>query len=53
VKIVPLYKNKGSTKDPGNYRSLAISPPLAKLFMAVINRRLTGTANTLDLHAPT
>jgi hypothetical protein len=53
VKIVPLYKNKGSMKDPGNYRSLAISPPFAKLFMAVINRRLTLNANALNLHAPT
>jgi hypothetical protein len=40
-KITPLYKNKGSTADPSNYRSLAITPPFTKLFMTVMNRRLT------------
>jgi hypothetical protein len=40
-KIVPLYKHKGSATDPSNYRSLAITPPFAKLFMAIMNSRLT------------
>jgi hypothetical protein len=53
TKIVPIYKNKGSTTDPGNYRSLAITPPFAKLFMAVMNSRLTNKARELNLHAPT
>jgi hypothetical protein len=52
-KIVPLFKNKGNINDPSNYRSLAINPPFAKLFMAVMNNRLTKTANIQDLHAPT
>lgn len=43
-KVVPLYKNKGNKADPSNYRSLAITPPFAKLFMAVINQRLTKHA---------
>jgi hypothetical protein len=53
AKIVPIYKNKGSTSDPNNYRSIAINPPFAKLFMAVINRRLTQLAKDQNLHAPT
>jgi hypothetical protein len=53
AKIVPLYKGKGDTKDPENYRSIAIPPPLAKVFMATMNARLTTTADTLNLHAPT
>lgn len=36
-KITPLYKNKGSTADPSNYRSIAVSPPFAKLLMTIIN----------------
>jgi hypothetical protein len=53
TKVVPLYKGQGPTSDPENYRSIAITPPFAKLFMAVINRRLTARATELQLHAPT
>ena len=53
TKVVPLYKGKGNTNDPENYRSIAITPPFAKLFMAVVNQRLTTQAETLSLHAPT
>ena len=53
TKVVPLYKGLGSTADPANYRSIAITPPFAKLYMAVINQRLTTQATKLDLHAPT
>jgi hypothetical protein len=48
-----LYKGKGPATDPENYRSIAITPPFAKLFMAVVNKRLTIEANARDLHAPT
>jgi hypothetical protein len=53
IKVVPLYKGKGSTTDPRNYRSIAITPPFAKIFMAVVNQRLRKAANELNLHAPT
>jgi hypothetical protein len=53
AKVVPLYKGKGNATDPENYRSIAIPPPFAKVFMATINARLTTTADLLDLHAPT
>jgi hypothetical protein len=53
TKVVPLYKGKGNKQHLENYRSIAITPPLAKLFMAVINKRLTATAQELNLHAPT
>ena len=53
TKVVPLYKVKGSTTDPSNYISIAITPPFAKIFMAVVNHRLTKAANELNLHAPT
>jgi hypothetical protein len=41
AKIVPIYKNRGSAYDPTNYRSIAINTPFAKLFMAIMNKRLT------------
>jgi hypothetical protein len=52
-KVTPLYKGKGDPTKPENYRSIAVAPPLSKLFMAVINRRLTKTAEDNNLHAPT
>ena len=45
-KVTPLYKGKGDPTLPENYRSIAVSPPLSKLFMAVMNRRLTDVAIT-------
>ena len=53
AKVIPLYKGKGNASLPENYRSIAITPPLSKVFMAVMNNRLTEKANAMDLHAPT
>ena len=53
TKVVPLYKGMGKASDPENYHSIAITPPFAKLFMAVLNQRLTAQATKLNLHAPT
>jgi hypothetical protein len=52
AKIVPIYKGKGDRRAPENYRSIAITPPFAKIFMAVMNQRLTTKANEDNLHAP-
>ena len=53
AKVVPLYKGKGDASNPENYRSIAITPPLPKVFMAVMNNRLTKAATDMSLHAPT
>ena len=53
AKIVPLYKGKGDAALPANYRSIAITPPLSKVFMAIMNHRLTEIASSKALHAPT
>ena len=53
TKVVPLYKGKGPLGDYNNFRSIAISHPFAKLFMSVINQRLTSLGIELDAHAPT
>jgi hypothetical protein len=52
-KVTPLYKGKGDVTLPDNYRSIAVAPPFSKLFMAVMNRRLTDLAKANNLHAPT
>ncbi len=52
AKIVPVYKGKGDKRAPENYRSIAITPPFAKVFMAIMNQRLTIKANEDNLHAP-
>ena len=53
AKVIPLYKGKGDASLPESYRSIAITPPLAKVFMAVMNNRLTEAATAMNLHAPT
>jgi hypothetical protein len=45
-KVTPLYKGKGDATMPENYRSIAVAPPISKLFMAIMNRRLTDVAIT-------
>ena len=39
--ISPIFKNKGSKKDPDNYRGISIISCIGKLFTALINERLT------------
>jgi hypothetical protein len=53
AKVTPLFKGKGDATNPENYRSIAVAPPLSKLLMAVMNRRLTEHAKADKLHAPT
>ena len=38
--IHPIYKGKGSPKDPSNYRPITIPSCLGKLFTAILNNRL-------------
>ena len=39
-KIVPIFKNKGDSKDPQNYRPITLSSCLGKVFSLVLNERL-------------
>ena len=39
--IMPLYKNKGSRKDPDNYRGITLLSCLGKLFTACLSDRIT------------
>ena len=53
LKMVALYKGKGNVMDANNYRGIAIMPPLAKLLMAMLCRRLEQEADRLDARAYT
>ena len=47
--ISPIFKNKGSRKDPDNYRGISIISCLGKLFTALINERLTKFADINEI----
>ena len=38
--ILPIYKNKGSSSDPKNYRPITIVSCFGKLFTSILNERL-------------
>ena len=39
--IRPMYKNKGNTNDPDNYRGIIILTCMGKPFTTLLNNRLT------------
>lgn len=43
LKIIPIYKNKGSLDYPNNYRDITILSCLGKIFTAILNSRLAET----------
>ena len=47
--ILPIYKNKGETNDPDNYRGITLLSCLGKLFTSVINERLNKFADKISL----
>ena len=47
--ITPIYKNKGNSSDPANYRPITILSCLGKVFTAVLNTRLTKFTDDSNL----
>ena len=47
--ILPIYKNKGDSNDPDNYRGITLLSCLGKLFTSVINCRLNKYADRIKL----
>ena len=43
--INPIYKGKGQPSDPNNYRPITILSCLGKLFIAILNLRITKFMN--------
>jgi hypothetical protein len=40
--IIPIFKNKGKSDDPKNYRPISILSCLGKLFTSILNKRLNA-----------
>ena len=49
--ITPVYK-KGDALDPANYRPIAVTEPLMRLYAGVLNRRLVDFTEGNHLRAP-
>jgi len=47
--IVPIYKKKGDSKDPNNYRGITLLSCLGKLFTSVVNNRLKLYAEASEM----
>ena len=47
--IIPVYKNKGDPAQTQNYRPITILSCLGKLFISVLNKRLTNYLETNNL----
>ena len=47
--IQPIFKNKGNSTDPGNYRGITILSCFGKLFTSILNERLKKFIETFDI----
>ena len=47
--IKPIYKKKGSSEDPNNYRGITILSCFSKLFTSVLNERLKAYLENKNL----
>ena len=43
--ILPIYKNKGDTQNPENYRPITLLCCLGKVFTGILNNRLNDYSN--------
>jgi hypothetical protein len=52
AKVVPIYKGKGSKKDPNNYRPISLLPIVAKLCERVIVNQFADYLNQIGFFHP-
>lgn len=51
AKLVPIYKGKGPSSSPANYRGIAVMNSLAKCFSSVLEKRLSSYLDSENLRA--
>ena len=51
-KTLPIFKNRGSILDINNYRPITLTPAMYKLFMSIINDRLTKLFENNNIFHP-
>jgi hypothetical protein len=49
--LIPIYKGKGDTAEPSNFRGISITPILSKLYACILERRLSGALDLAQLRA--
>ena len=47
--IIPIFKNKGKSSDPKNYKLISILSCLGKLSTSIINKRLNADSDEFVL----
>ena len=47
--MIAIYKNKGSKADPEMYRGITLNSCFSKVFSAILNKRLNGYADHVEL----
>ena len=47
--VVPIFKNAGDRSDPSKYRPVSLLSVISKVFERLINKRLVGFLESLDL----
>jgi hypothetical protein len=47
--IHPIYKSKGDSKDPSNYRPISLVSCYSKVFTSIINNRLASYCDVIKL----
>ena len=50
--IKPIYKNRGSSIDPENYRPISLLSCMGNLFTAVLNTRLQKYIDNFEIMEP-
>ena len=49
--LIPIYKGKGDTSDPSNFRGISITPILSKLYARLLEHRLSSALDNAGLRA--